>query len=248
MPRPKKMPDALPPGKVEVCPELFQPRGGLAEHHIQALVRALRQVGELDPILVIQLGKKAFVVDGHHRLEAYKAAKKPNIPVQYFGGTVDEAILVGGANNTRAKLPMNGFERQNYAWKLVVLGSAYSKRAIVQASGVSDGQVANMRRVATKLGPEAPNYTSWFLAREAAHGREPEQWSDKDREAWEEEQAQILAEKLARAWGPRGVDHPQIAAMALEKYFGRQIDKLGEHLASHLPDPKELERDGFYEF
>lgn len=247
-PAPKKQPDALPPSKIEVCPALFQPRGGLTEHHIQALLRALRQDGELEPILVIQIGRKTVVVDGHHRLEAYKAAKRKAVPVTYFTGNLDQAVLVGGTNNSRVKLPMNGIERQDFAWRLVTLGSAYSKRDIVRASGVSDGQVGNMRRAATKLGPEAKRFTSWFLAREAALGKEQEEWSPEDREVWEEEQAQLLAEKLSRAWGPRGIRHPQIAAMALEKYFGRTISKLGEHLAGHMPDPEQLADDEVLDF
>jgi hypothetical protein len=111
---PRARPNRLPHKAITKMPELFQPRG-MSEKHIGDLVRAIQNFGEVDPLTVIAVGSKAVLIDGHHRLEAYQRAKKlAGIPVTYFDGTPQEAVLEAGRANSKAKLPMSGQERQNY--------------------------------------------------------------------------------------------------------------------------------------
>jgi ParB-like chromosome segregation protein Spo0J len=138
---PPQKPDTLPLASIVAMPGLFQPRQE-DERHISELLRAIRTRGEVEPLTVIQVGDKAVLIDGHHRLVAYGLAKATSaIPVRYFEGTLEEAVLEAGRANSKAKLPMTNRDRQNYAWRLVLIGT-YSKKEIKDAAAVSDGQVA----------------------------------------------------------------------------------------------------------
>ena len=146
-------PARLALGRIKRAAQLFQPRGGEEDdRHVNELVRAIKTVHELDPLLVMQIGRDTYLLDGHHRWAAYElAGVHTPVPVQYFEGTVEQAVLEAGRANTKAKLPMVAQERYDFAWRLVLL-QAYSKKEIVEAAAVSDGQVANMRRVYKELG------------------------------------------------------------------------------------------------
>jgi hypothetical protein len=65
----------IPPALVTTRPELFQPRcfwqGTLDSEHVQKLVKRINTKGELDPPLVVKLGKKWVCVEGPLRLDAY---------------------------------------------------------------------------------------------------------------------------------------------------------------------------------
>ena len=73
----------LPPNQIETRPELFQPRGFsnsfLDTEHVDKLVKHIATKGELEPPLVVKLGKKWVCVDGHHRIAAYIKQNKKRI-------------------------------------------------------------------------------------------------------------------------------------------------------------------------
>lgn len=55
-------------------------------------------------------GDGYYLVDGHHRIEAYKAAKWPtaqHVPVAVYQGTLTQALLKAGLGNTPDKLAMD---------------------------------------------------------------------------------------------------------------------------------------------
>ena len=91
------------------------------DRHVADLRRALRNGGELDPVLVFAAGRWFYLIDGHHRLQAYRREDKRDIPVEAFEGTPEEAVLAARKANSRAKLSMTNLERQNAAWQLVLL-------------------------------------------------------------------------------------------------------------------------------
>nr|WP_196815241.1 ParB/RepB/Spo0J family partition protein [Mesorhizobium sp. L2C054A000] len=240
---PNARPNRLPHKAITKMPALFQPRG-MSEKHIGDLVRVIQNHGEVDPLTVIAVGSRAVLVDGHHRLEAYERAKKlAGIPVTYFDGTPEEAVLEAGRANSKAKLPMSGQERQNYAWRLVLLGQ-HSKAKIVQAAGVSAGQVGNMRVVLRKLGEEAFGFTSWWRARRHAQG-EVEEHSDEDRDQWMQDMADDFADRLVKTFAMSLAEQPEIAAMALASYFGRRLPDVVQELRSFVPDDEAEDQDDF---
>lgn len=220
---------------IKQVPEVFQPRGlVLDEHHVQTLVRAIRSQGVLDPVLVIQLGESAYLIDGHHRLEAYGVAGFSDpVPVTHFAGTLEDAILEAGRTNSKAKLPMTNQERQNYAWRLVRMGDYYSRTQIRKAAAVADGQVSKMRQVRRQLGEEADGYPEWWRALQASKGRAGGEWTYDEREEWERDRATDLAEKLAKAWGPKPAEQTRVVAMALETYLGRRWDDFVDWVCPH---------------
>jgi len=228
---------ALPLDQITLLPALFQPRA-MDERHISELVRAIKATGSLDPITVLQAGEEAVLVDGHHRVEAYKRAKRTaDIPVRYFDGTPEEAVLESGEANSKAKLPMVTRERMNFAWRLVVM-KAYSKEQIANAAGVSTSQVATMRKVLKKLGDGAAAHRSWLLARGAAEGEDVEM-SDDEREEWKKEQADRWADRLQKEFGNKLSSNPEITAMALATYFGRRLPAIVGELRGHVDEFEE---------
>lgn len=220
----------LLPSEIETRPELFQPREfsfGLRStdgDHVKRLKRSIGILGELDPVVVIKLGKKFVCVDGHHRLEAYKAEHwaKP-IKCEWFGGTVREAVDESIRQNAKDRLNVAQADRLEAAWKRVLLGWG-SKAEIVRLCGVSQGTVAQMRRVAARgreesdLGVkfrEALGFklieTSWSQAKLAFLGFEKNEIDD-----------EVRAERLARRIRSRLTDllsrDPKVTARALELY------------------------------
>lgn len=219
---------------ITLMPDLFQPRD-ISDKHITDLTRAIKQFSKVEPVTVLISGDKAVLVDGHHRIEAYRrAGVTTGIPVRYFEGTPEEAVLEAGRANSQAKLTMTARERQDFAWRLVQLGG-HSKAAIVRAAGISSGQIAIMRRARKTLGTKAFDYSSWWRAREAAAGH-PDEMSEEDRENWKQELAERYADSLAKHFSTKLGRHADVAAMALAIYFGKRLPEIVSELRSFLPE------------
>lgn len=234
-------PSILPLEQVELCAEAFMVRGqDLAKHHLSDLCRALKSVDHLEPVTVLPCGDSFVLIDGHHRLEAYRRTKgRTEIPIRYFEGTPEEAILEACRANARAVLPMDNRQRQNLGWRLVLSGR-YSKQQIATNAGISDGQVAAMRRAMRALGAEAYDFDSWWHAKRAADGKRNEELSEDEMEMWIEEQAQSYADRMAKAFSTKMANNPVIAARALEHYFGRKLpDLLAELNSRNAPEVDE---------
>jgi hypothetical protein len=143
--------------------------------HIRTLTRALRGSDvPFEPLLVFQMDGRFYVIDGHHRVAAYRKArwKKP-IPVRVFVGTLEQARLAALEGNIRDKLRMSGPEKREAAWRLVK-EDKLSKADIVKRGIVSEGTVSTMRRVLkslTEVGMN-PNELSWIEARRMGVERE----------------------------------------------------------------------------
>src|SRR5262249_37387739 len=80
--------------RIKTRPVLFQPREfsygarDVDPDHVKKLKRAAEITeGDLDPMLVIKLGKEWVCVDGHHRLAAY-GNDRGDVPCVWFSGTV----------------------------------------------------------------------------------------------------------------------------------------------------------------
>ena len=240
---PIKRPPALAVRAIRRVPDLFQPRHTQEdERHIQELARAVRNVGMLEPMLVMYIGRHPYLIDGHHRLAAYEVAGvTAPVPVEYFHGTIEQAVLEAGRANSRAKLPMTSQERHDFAWRLVLMGT-YSKRQTLEAAGVSDGQVANMRRAKKALGSDAFEHSSWWMAHLKWRGLDRDM-SDEERDAWKETLAADYADRIAKACGPKFRNNAEIAAMSLDRLFGRRLEDLVAQLRWFLPEDSDALKD-----
>lgn len=224
-PAPAGLPDHLPPKAIKRLEALFQPRA-LAESHLSELRQVLGRGAVFDPLLIFQVGTDPYVIDGHHRLTAYERAKvTAPVPVRYFAGTVRAAMVEAGALNHKAKLPMDNQARVNRAWRLVLLGG-FSKREESEGSGVSESQVAKMRRAKKELGDAAGQYETWWRAHRAFMGLPTATLDDDELEAWIERQAGDYALRLRQQFGSKLTDNIEVAARTLEVYFGRRLPDL----------------------
>ncbi|MCX5513745.1 ParB/RepB/Spo0J family partition protein [Kaistia algarum] len=234
-PSPENLPDQLPWHAIKTLPGLFQPRGsdGTDEKHIQDLKRAVENQGALEPVEVMWIGSDPYLIDGHHRMFAYEQAGFDGlIPVKTFTGTVEEAVLAAGAANSKAKLPMDSQTRQNYAWKLVLLGG-YSKAETAKAASVSERTIANMRTAKKKLGVDAIHYDIWWRALQAANGVGDEPFDPDAHDDWLEQQAQAYADRLTHEFTNKLSRNPEIAGRALAIYFGRNLPDVVVELQHH---------------
>ncbi len=214
------MPDVLPLSAITIHGVVFQPRT-MSEHHVHGLTKIIRNQGKVTPVVVWPAGEQVILLDGHHRIEAYRKAEKTDaIPVEYFEGTADDALARSGELNTPLKLPMTTEERQNFARRMETLGD-YSLAEIVLKSGVSKAQVARMRSARRKLGDLAQCFGTWAAARK--HAEEPE---ERGSDEWKERQAEAYADKLAKAFGNKLSSNTELAAMAFHIYFGRKLPDL----------------------
>lgn len=243
-------PETLLPSAIRTAPEVFQPRiivGDVVDgYHVRELTRALatQDNDALDPIVVMQIGKDAYCVDGHHRLAAYKAAGIATpIPVEWFEGSVLDGHWEAVRRNVKDKLAMSRDAKLEAAWRAVVLGQL-SKAAIVQLTGVANGTIGTMRSKFRDLkdaqsaaidefaeagssdnGDAEESFLCDLTWREAkaygkGHVERGAEWEEKIINEW----AQRLAKEFGAEWGKQ----PQLAAAAIARYSERMPEKLIE--------------------
>lgn len=144
-PQPLALPVVLPLRSIRMWPAVFQhrgPKGVDGDRHVRNLAASIRKSKSrtLDPVKVRWDGKGWACIDGHHRIDAYKAAsvgRTHTVPVEAFEGSQDEAMSEAASGNTKDKLSMSGAEKSNAAWRMVVV-TAMSKANVAMASGVSE--------------------------------------------------------------------------------------------------------------
>ena len=166
----------MPVSAITTLDNLFQPRT-LTGWHVDDLVRAVKAKRIIAPLLVLRIGERGFLLDGHHRLKAYKEVdSKQRVPCDFFDGTVAQAVLEARRRNSETKLAMSTTQKLDDAWKLVKMVRAggkteyhFSKAEIVAASDVARGTVTNMRKALETLGREAARPIAvWEVARKLA--------------------------------------------------------------------------------
>lgn len=125
----------------------FTPRANPSKEHVHQLVRALCNSGDLDPITVWvdPATGKLVILDGRHRVAAYRHQKLKDIPARVFQGDRKAALLEAARENAKATYSWTTSECTQYAWGLVI-AAAGSKREIAQAANVRTSTVGNMRK------------------------------------------------------------------------------------------------------
>lgn len=245
-PQPSILPSRLLLTDIKMIPELFQPRSGKSEAHIEELAKALREHKELDSILVMQVGRWPVLIDGHHRWSAYKRTKgKHSIPVRYFSGSIAEAIAESGKENSKARLPLLPSERQDYSWRLTKMGM-HSLNETAKAAGVSKAQAAIMRGVLTKLGPQrASQYVIWMDAKRDAKRMDGD--STEVNDEWLQAQAQSYADRLYKAFGSQLSGNIELFARAIEIHLGpERMQEMIEWWTQRAPDGVDDDTDSLF--
>ena len=168
------------------------------------------------------MGKTVFVVDGHHRLDAYHTAKwKGPIPVCYLEAPLKDARLEALKRNIKNQLPMTKASKSEAAWQLLVDGFRNPARkltwvTIVDFTAADRSTVARMSRLLKKRGKDGakPRRAKVRqLDREQTAEEHPE-GPDRFWDDWREKKARKLADHLAK--GPSLTQDPEITARALQ--------------------------------
>ena len=235
---PAEYPQTLDRKEISRLISVFQPRqleGRLAEDeaHIRTLVQAVgtpERPKYLDPVTVWWGGDRWYVIDGHHRLVAYKRAGiNSRIPVTVFEGNVDEAMAQSAAANSKDRLIMRQDDKMNFAWRLTLV-SDLSKQQVVDACSVSYGSVGNMRKVKSVLLENGAHTieellnTPWKDAQSEAVGLErDENFSPEDAV---KKRAVRYREAIYRALGSQPFTDPEAFALALADLDSRFPERL----------------------
>jgi len=220
-------PEDLRPSQIIEVQSVFQIRGGITDQaHVSALLDVLKQGQSLKPITVWRCGDGAILIDGHHRLHAYrqrqKQLKQPLlVPVEWFKGSLDDALKQAAAANNEVKLPLDSQQRRNFGWRLVIL-NRYSKAEIAKMAVISERTVANMRAARKTLlarDPDEDLPLSWKVASMRVRRIDTE-GKRLDYEDFAEEQAQEWADRLSKTFSTTLAKSPVIAAKTLAIHLG----------------------------
>jgi hypothetical protein len=214
--RRKDRPSELPLDDIAVADGVFQWRlpeeEMLAdERFVQELVDALevqeKPLRPLEALLVTPIGDQFFLVDGHHRLDAYATfGWSGHVPVEVFEGDLREAKREAWSRNARNKLPMTKASRFEAAWKFIKDGS-YTRNEITRLTSVRRSTLTTMRGVLTEFGDRA-RVLPWVDARRLGPDEERQ-----DNDTWKEAAAREIARHMAK--GPSQTSDPELLGLAL---------------------------------
>jgi hypothetical protein len=77
---------------------------------------------QLEPLLVAEIEGRLGVVDGHHRLKAYRRAQRETIPAPVMPMNRQQAVLVSKLLNCADRaLEMHPEQRRDVAWQYLVV-------------------------------------------------------------------------------------------------------------------------------
>ncbi|WP_053096319.1 ParB/RepB/Spo0J family partition protein [Frateuria defendens] len=210
--------EALQPREARMVPYREQTRVQVrSDEHTGTLRLALEASHsiQLEPLLVAQLDGGLFVVDGHHRLRAYRLAGRETVPVRVVPMGHREAVMVSKLVNCSGRaLEMHAEQKRDAAWQYLAevtkrgtdeLPAGESLRTIAGRFGVARTTIDRMRdrlpAVSPADYPEAAHdpgtgFPRWRYVREAGAG-----WPDMENYMSAEQLTQHEAEKLARKIG-----------------------------------------------
>lgn len=229
----------------------------LNETHIHDLHKALTNRGDLDPITVVALeedGKRILVVvDGHHRLEAYKASKQHDtIPYRILKGGIKEALVEAGLGNTKAKLPTTNMERMNYAWRLVRLNAEnevkLTAKEIASTASISERNVFNMRKTYKETDEVGRELEQWWQVLQHIQGKEQVMLSHEAMEEWLDLQAAKYSERLGKQFGDKLSGNPEMFARVIHRHSGRGAVSVYEGLGGLVGEELQELADAEEEF
>jgi hypothetical protein len=136
-------------------------------NHVQILEDALEENAELDPIAVCFDGESYWVVDGFHRVLAYKRKERDVIPAIVSYGTKRDAILASvGANADHKKLPRTRSDKRKAVETLLADPEwrKWSDREIARQACVDNHTVAYIRKEKSSMG-NSPSTERKFVSR-----------------------------------------------------------------------------------
>lgn len=208
------LPRVLHHSVLRVVPALFQPRIIKEDaDHVADLRAALIEGGKLDAVKVFPVGEHFYLVDGHHRVAAYREAEEAResdgmVPVSYLASRhLDDAITYAAKENAKARKRLERWEIQAWTWDIVKSETKLSKASISKLTGTSTATVGRMRAVLGRIQQAVASDPRSVQGWEQWTWTSAQKW-DKDHippsldEVAEAKKLQQLYGKLEKAFGP----------------------------------------------
>lgn len=235
---------------IDTRPDDFQFRTfELDQYHVEKLQEAHQRGADLGRIDVWKDPEDSqyYVLDGHHRLEAYRRAGQVHTAnVTVHEGPYHRVRLVALKQNTQARLPMSDVERSNAAWRLVAGQEKdkdpdrYSKAELAKLTQRSERTIANMRATAIALlkdDQELPD--SWLQAMRLKREGKQGEMSEEDRQDWVEAKAAEIDAEIGPAIFRYASLFPEAFQQVLQQRMGSMFDVMIDYHAppTYEPDP-----------
>jgi len=220
----------LPLEDIHSLPDVFQPRRGVDTDGVadKLFVEDLRNTLEtrlrvgLDPISVFWTGKRWVLVDGHHRLKAYRSSRLWNdrpVPVRVIEGDLWAAIRESVEENSKSRLQLTRSEQSDFAWQFVCKTDP-SETVFMEVTGQRRRQYFKMKKRIRELLEAHPELSRLDLA-EKSWGlisiKDPfaELEASMDPEIAENIKAIEWAKIMRKKLGPKLTRQPEILAKAI---------------------------------
>jgi uncharacterized ParB-like nuclease family protein len=214
-----KTDDTLQPREARMVPFRDQARvERRSEEHIGTMRLALEAAHsiELEPVLVADVAGALYVVDGHHRLKAYKRAQRETMPARVMPFlTKLEAVMVSKLVNCAERaLEMHKEQRLDAAWQYLTavtrqgtagLPEGDSCKKVAGRFGIGHGTVHRMLQKMPKVNPRdwqgdaldsGTGFPRWRKVREAGAN-----WQQDHTEMSVDQITQHEAEQVAKKIG-----------------------------------------------
>lgn len=210
----------VPIKELVVAEKAFQWRGEHSdlfaeERHMRELIRTLELGQNLLAIVVKRIGKKLYVIDGHHRLAAYAALGRTTVPAAYFKRSLYEAFLKSLDANIRDKLPITRKDKLEAAFRLVKHrvrhGTLMTWEEIAQRAVVSRRLVYKMAAMLR----ETPQALEWSWTKTLMDAQDRENDHQPDGDEFRNEHARKMADQIMAKVRMNLIANPDITAMAL---------------------------------
>jgi hypothetical protein len=236
---------------IHIAEAVFQWRGDrrwdqwARDNHIYTLSKVIKDSGKpLDRLLVMPVGERFYVMDGHHRLAAYDTAGwAKGIPVEVFAGTLAQARVRALASNVKDKLPMTDQAKSEAAWTITKenLGDLTAEQ-VRQVTGKSIRTIRSMRQVWRELNARKDvdrddlMKLTWMQARHLWEGKTLDT-DNFDRDDWKQRQAQAVVDLIRKHNVAKGLlDDPEVTALALRMLSEKLPERLIEEWAGDHPE------------
>jgi hypothetical protein len=237
---------------IQIAEAVFQWRGSPSRdqwdrsNHVHTLAKALKENGKpLARLLVVPVGQRFYVIDGHHRLAAYDTVGwTKGIPVEVFTGSLTDARVRALASNVKDKLPMTTQAKSEAAWRITKenLGDLTAKQ-VMELTGISLRQVRYMNQVWRELNAreggdrDALMKLTWPKA--SAVWKNPDETSsaDFDQDTWRERKAREVVDLIRRTNVAAGLmQDVEVTALALQRLSDKLPEALMEQWAGDYPE------------
>ena len=130
---------------IDIKPGQIQFRGGLDHEAIKGYAEHMLDGAKFEPIVVIKVGPKYEVIDGHHRLAAAKFLKRHEIDAVELAGSHNEIVWFALGANSRHGLRLDRKSVRRAIGIALKAFPHYANNVIARQIGCSDATVESVR-------------------------------------------------------------------------------------------------------